>query len=76
MLAHRHDGMATGKVVLAGLGSNCGLQPYRETLVRGYGWGRVIDLDDPFLPNAKPVAVDFDREARLLTRSLRHKCWN
>ncbi len=59
-------------VVLSGLGSNYGLQPYQAMIAHGPGWEHMIDLKDvsDFGNLAVPrnfVLSNFDREARRLT---------
>jgi hypothetical protein len=67
MLGHSHNRSSGGNKSweLAGLGSNYGLQPYPDTLHRGYGWGRMIDAD--FFP--EPVVWDFPSNAAQTTCS-------
>jgi hypothetical protein len=71
MLGHSHNGSSAGNKswALAGLGTNYSLQPYPDTLHRGYGWGRMVDLDDPFPSRAKTIHSDFHSEAKGLARS-------
>ena len=71
MLSHSHNGSSSGNKNwgLGGLGSNCGFQPYPDTLHRGYGWGRMIDED--FFP--EPVVWDFRSNAAQATSSAKER---
>ncbi len=51
----------------SGLGSNYGLQPYLDTVYRGYGWGQLID-DDFF---QESVVWDFRSNAAQTTGSVK-----
>ncbi len=71
MLGNSHNGSSAGNKNwgLAGFGSNYGLQPYLDTLHRGYGWGRMMDSD--FFP--KPVVLDFRSNAAQATGSSKER---
>jgi hypothetical protein len=71
MLGNSHNGSSAGNKSwgFAGLGSNYGLQPYPDTLHRGYGWGRMTDSD--FFP--EPVVWDFRSNATQATGSAKER---
>lgn len=71
MLGYSHKGSLGGNKnwSLSGLGSAYGLQPYPDTLHRGYGWGRMIDSD--FF--TAPIVLDFRGNAAQATGSVKER---
>jgi hypothetical protein len=71
MLGHSHNGLSVRNRnwTLAGLGSNYSSKPYLDNLHRGYGWGRIIDLDDDFPSQASTAHLNFRREANEMAQS-------